>query len=247
MGGIKSRKRVIFNSDLSLSVVMQIQDTFKQKGLRRKMIERLRTRGIFDDSLLKAFDSIPRHVFLGDNAFDEHAYEEKAFHIGAGQTISNPYTVAFQTQLLEIRRGDKVLEIGTGCGYQTAILCQLGARVFSIERQRELFDKAKITLQQLNFAPRLFYGDGFKGQPAFAPYDKIIVTCGAPYVPEELVHQLKPGGIMVIPVGETEQDMIYITKNIDGNLVTKELGKFKFVPMLEEKQQNNDKLFFRKT
>ncbi|MBX7094960.1 MAG: protein-L-isoaspartate(D-aspartate) O-methyltransferase [Flavobacteriales bacterium] len=221
-------------------------DSFKQKGMRRKMIDRLRTRGIFDEPLLEAFDRIPRHIFLGDNAFDEHAYEEKAFHIGAGQTISNPFTVAFQTQLLEIKKGEKVLEIGTGCGYQTAILCQLGAKVFSIERQRELFDKAKITLNQLNFSPRLFYGDGFKGQPAFAPYDKIIVTCGAPFVPQDLVDQLKTGGIMVIPVGETEQDMIYIIKNADGSLETRDLGKFKFVPMLEEKQRSNEKLFFRK-
>lgn len=224
----------------------EIPDTFKQKGLRRQMIERLRSRGFFSDSLLEAFEKVPRHAFLGDNAFDEHAYEEKAFHIGAGQTISNPYTVAFQTHVLDVVKGEKILEIGTGCGYQTAILCQLGAKVFSIERQRELFEKARITLNQMNFSPRLFFGDGFKGQPAFAPYDKIIVTCGAPFIPQNLVNQLKTGGIMIIPVGENEQEMTWIMKNPDASLEIKELGKFKFVPMLEEKQRSNDKLFFRK-
>jgi len=221
-------------------------DTFKQKGLRRKMIEGLRAKGIFQDQVLEALDRVPRHVFLGDNAFDEHAYEEKAFHIGAGQTISNPFTVAFQTQLLAIKKGEKILEIGTGCGYQTAVLCQLGAKVFSIERQRELYEKARINLALFHFAPKLFFGDGFKGLPAYAPFDKIIVTCGAPFVPEELLNQLKPEGIMVIPVGETEQDMIFIRKKSDGSLETKDMGKFKFVPMLEEKQNQNDKIFFRK-
>lgn len=211
------------------------------------MISRLKERGIFSDQVLDAMEKIPRHVFLGDNAFDEHAYEEKAFHIGAGQTISNPYTVAFQTQLLEIRKNEKVLEIGTGCGYQTSVLCQLGAKVFSIERQKELYDKAKLNLAQLDFLPRLFYGDGFKGQPAFAPFDKIIVTCGAPFVPEDLVIQLKIGGKMVIPVGNDEQTMILITKNSDETIDTTELGKFKFVPMLEQKQVQNDKIFYRKS
>jgi len=225
---------------------MQIQDSFKQKGLRRMMIIRLKERGIFSNNVLEALQKVPRHVFLGDNAFDEHAYEEKAFHIGSGQTISNPYTVAYQTQLLEIKKNEKVLEIGTGCGYQTSILCQLGAKVFSIERQKELYDKAKITLAQLNFVPRLFYGDGFKGQPSFAPFDKIIVTCGAPFVPEELLNQLKNGGKMVIPVGNDEQTMILITKKDDGSIDTTELGKFRFVPMLGEKQVQNDKIFYRK-
>ncbi|MFZ5552455.1 MAG: protein-L-isoaspartate(D-aspartate) O-methyltransferase [Bacteroidota bacterium] len=223
-----------------------MQDSYKQKGLRRNMIARLKERGIFSEQVLDAMEKIPRHIFLGDNAFDEHAYEEKAFHIGAGQTISNPYTVAFQTQLLEIKKGDKVLEIGTGCGYQTSILCQLGARVFSVERQKELYDKARTTLAQLNFSPRLFFGDGFKGQPAFEPFDKIIVTCGAPFVPEELTRQLKKGGKMVIPVGNEEQTMILITKKTDETLDTTELGQFKFVPMLEEKQAQNEKIFFRK-
>ncbi len=226
---------------------MNFVDTYKQKGLRRKMIQALREHGVFEETLLDAFDKIPRHVFLGDNAFDEHAYEEKAFHIGAGQTISNPYTVAYQTHLLQLRKGDKVLEIGTGCGFQTAILCQLGAKVFSIERQKELFTKARATLSLFNFTPRLFYGDGFRGQPAFAPYDKIIVTCGAPYIPEELALQLKPGGRMVIPVGQDEQTMILVEKNATGTLESRELGKFRFVPMLEEKQVSNSQVFFRKT
>ena len=226
---------------------MKYTDSFKQKGLRRKMIERLGERGIFDRSVLNAFDEVPRHVFLGDNAFDEHAYEDKAFHIGSGQTISNPYTVAFQTQLLDIKKGEKILEIGTGCGFQTAILCQLGAKVFSIERQKELYEKAKLTLDLFNFKPRLFFGDGFKGQPHYAPFDKIIVTCGAPFVPEELCNQLKIGGTMVIPVGEEEQEMILINKKNDGNFERESLGKFKFVPMLEQRQVNAGKFLFRKT
>ena len=226
---------------------MKYTDTYKQKGLRRLMIERLRSRGIFEPALIDAFDKVPRHIFLGDNAFDQHAYEEKAFHIGAGQTISNPFTVAFQTHLLELKRGEKVLEIGTGCGFQTAILCQLGARVFSIERQRELYEKAKVHLSLLDFSPRLFFGDGFKGQPSFAPFDKIIITCGAPFIPEDLVTQLKPGGRMVIPVGADEQTMTLIRKENDGNLVSEELGKFKFVPMLENRERGEGKVFFKKT
>lgn len=226
---------------------MKYTDTFKQKGLRRKMIERLAERGLFEQNLLDAFDQVPRHIFLGDNAFDAHAYEEKAFHIGAGQTISNPFTVAFQTHLLEIRKGDKILEIGTGCGFQTAILCQLGAKVFTIERQKELYDAARINLQLLDFQPKFFFGDGFKGQPAYAPFDKIIVTCGAPFIPEDLCNQLKPGGKMVIPVGDQEQEMILITKNNDGSLTKEELGKFKFVPMLEQRQLEARKFLFRKT
>jgi protein-L-isoaspartate(D-aspartate) O-methyltransferase len=226
---------------------MKYTDTYKQKGLRRLMIERLRSRGIFEPGLIDAFEKVPRHVFLGDNAFDEHAYEEKAFHIGAGQTISNPFTVAYQTHLLELKRGEKVLEIGTGCGFQTAILCQIGAKVFSIERQRELFEKARQNLALLDFSPRLFFGDGFKGQPSYAPFDKIIITCGAPYVPDELLMQLKNGGRMVIPVGEEEQTMTLIIKKNDGIIDTEELGKFKFVPMLEDKERDTGKLFFKKT
>jgi protein-L-isoaspartate(D-aspartate) O-methyltransferase len=170
-----------------------------------------------------------------DLAFLEQAYSNKAFQIGAGQTISHPITVAFQTQLLEVKKGDKILEIGTGSGFQTCILCELGAKVFSIERQKELYLKAKKIIQDFNFSPRLSFGDGYKGLPTFAPFDKIIVTCGAPDVPQALIDQLKIGGKMVIPVGEgSEQTMKLITKIAENELLTEELGTFKFVPMLEQ-------------
>ena len=163
-----------------------MQDTFKHKGMRRQLIEELRFKGISDEKVLEAFDAIPRHFFL-DQVFEKQAYSNMPFQIGAGQTISHPYTVAFQTQLLEIKKGDKVLEVGTGSAFQTCILCQLGAKVFSIERQRELFIKANVTIKKFNFTPKLFFGDGYKGQENFAPYDKIIITCGAPFVPEDLL------------------------------------------------------------
>lgn len=211
-----------------------MQDTFKHKGMRKQLIEKLRqddrikNTGIFD-----AFDKIPRHFFL-DLVFVEQAYTNMAFQIGAGQTISHPITVAFQTQLLELKRGDKVLEIGTGSGFQTCILCQMGAKVFSIERQKELYLKAKKIIMDLNFNPRLSFGDGYKGMPAFAPFDKIIVTCGAPDIPQALRDQLKVGGIMVIPIGEGEEQMMKrITKISETEYVEDEFGTFKFVPMLE--------------
>jgi protein-L-isoaspartate(D-aspartate) O-methyltransferase len=165
------------------------------------------------------------------------AYADQAFQIGAGQTISQPYTVAFQTEHLQIKKGDKVLEIGTGSGYQTAVLLECGAKVFTIERQKLLSDKVKKFLPELGYSPNFFYGDGFKGLPAYAPFDKILVTCGAPFIPEMLLDQLKPGGIMMIPVGEGDvQEMTKISKSIDGQLDTKKLGQFRFVPMLGEKE-----------
>ncbi len=209
------------------------QDTFKHKGMRRQLIDELRLRGISDEKVLEAFDAIPRHFFL-DLAFVNQAYSNMAFQIGAGQTISHPYTVAFQTQLLELKKGDKVLEIGTGSAFQTCILCQMGVKVFSIERQRELFVKAKHIIHHFNFNPRLFFGDGYKGQPAYAPYDKVLITCGAPFVPEALLEQLKIGGVLVIPVGNLEkQEMLRITKRGEKDYFEERFGEFSFVPMLE--------------
>ena len=203
--------------------------------MRRQLMNELRTKGIKDERILEAFDTIPRHFFL-DLVFEQQAYSNQAFQIGAGQTISHPYTVAFQTGLLELEKGDKVLEIGTGSGFQTCILCELGAKVFSIERQRELFLKAKKIIHHFNFNPRLAYGDGYKGMPNFAPFDKVLITCGAPNVPEALIEQLRVGGIMVIPVGEGKnQVMLKITKLPDGGVNIEEFGTFSFVPMLENK------------
>lgn len=212
-----------------------MQDTFKHKGMRRQLINELREKGIENEQILDAFDAIPRHFFL-DLVFEQQAYSNQAFQIGAGQTISHPYTVAFQTHLLNLKKGEKVLEIGTGSGFQTCILCQLGVKVFSIERQRELFLKAKKIIEHFNFNPRLVYGDGYAGLPHLAPFDKILVTCGAPEVPSALIEQLKDGGIMVIPVGEgKDQIMLKITKLPNGEVDIQQYGTFSFVPMLENK------------
>lgn len=210
-----------------------MQDTYKHKGLRKQLISELRERGIRDEKVLEAFNEIPRHFFL-DLAFEKQAYTNIAFQIGAGQTISHPYTVAFQTQLLNLQKGEKVLEIGTGSGFQTCILCQMGAKVVSIERQRELFVKAKSIIHHFNFNPKLFYGDGYKGQPVYAPFDKILVTCGAPFVPEALLEQLKVGGVLVIPLGSgSVQEMKRITRVSEDAFHTEDFGDFSFVPMLE--------------
>lgn len=215
---------------------MNIKDNFKHKGKRSQMVFKLREMGITDEKVLAVMELIPRHAFL-DEAFLEYAYENKAFQIGEGQTISQPYTVAFQTQLLGINKNDKILEIGTGSGYQTAVLCGMGARVFSIERQKVLHDRAKRFLPMLNINPKLFYGDGYLGQPMFAPFDKIIVTAGAPYIPEPLKAQLKVGGIMVIPVGDQSgQKMYTLTKISESSFETKLHGDFHFVPLLEQKR-----------
>lgn len=213
----------------------KMQDTFKHKGMRKQLINELKEdERITNKAIFEAFDKIPRHFFL-DKAFVEQAYSNMAFQIGAGQTISHPLTVAFQTQLLEVQKGDKILEIGTGSGFQTCILCQLGARVFSIERQKELHLKAKKIIHDLNFVPRLSFGDGYKGLPTFAPFDKIIVTCGAPEIPPALFEQLKAGGIMVIPVGEgVNQVMKRVVKTSETTFDSEDFGAFKFVPMLEQ-------------
>lgn len=215
---------------------MTIKDNFKHKGKRSQMIAMLREMGIEDEKVLSAMELIPRHAFL-DEAFLEYAYENKAFQIGEGQTISQPFTVALQTSLLAINKNEKVLEIGTGSGYQTAVLCAMGARVYSIERQKVLYDRAKRFLPMLNINPKLFYGDGYLGQPMFAPFDKIIVTAGAPFIPEQLKTQLKVGGILVIPVGDSKgQKMYSILKISETAFETKLHGDFHFVPLLEKKR-----------
>jgi protein-L-isoaspartate(D-aspartate) O-methyltransferase len=209
-------------------------DTYKHKGMRKKLINELREKGIADENVLKAFDCVPRHFFL-DKTFEKQAYSNMAFRIGAGQTISHPFTVAYQTQLLEISINDKVLEVGTGSGFQTAILCELGAKVFSIERQKELYLKTKPLLVRIGYRATLKYGDGYAGWDSYGPFDKIIITCGAPMIPEELVRQLKPGGKMIIPVGEGEsQEMIFILKKEDGECDIFKKGVFSFVPMLKD-------------
>ncbi len=211
-------------------------DDFRHKGLRRKMTDYLeKKRGISDNFVLRAMLQVPRHFFL-DSSFLEFAYDDKPFPIGSGQTISSLYTVAFQTALIQLKPKEKVLEIGTGSGYQTAILSELGAQVYSIERHRELHKKAKSLLKKLNYRANLFYGDGYSGLPQEAPFDKILVTCGAVETPPLLVEQLKPGGIMVIPIGFKDQIMTQFFKNMDGNIEKKEYENFKFVPFLRNKE-----------
>lgn len=212
------------------------EDSYLHKGMRAQLVESLRKKGIKDEKVLAAINAVPRHFFL-DTAFERIAYEDRAFQILAKQTISHPYTVAFQTELLEIKKFDKVLEIGTGSAYQSCVLAELGAQVFSIERQRELYDFVNKFFYIKKYATiKRFYGDGYIGLPSYAPFDKIIVTAGAPYIPEKLIEQLKPGGIFVIPVGDDNgQKMLKITKEIDHKIVTEELGNFEFVPMLEGK------------
>jgi protein-L-isoaspartate(D-aspartate) O-methyltransferase len=210
-------------------------DSFKHQGLRKQLVEIIREKGITDTNVLEAIGKVPRHFFF-DSSFLKYAYEDKAFPIGSGQTISQPYTVAFQSQLLMITRGQKVLEVGTGSGYQACILAAMGAKVFSIERQRSLYDKAVNFLPEIGYRIKLFYGDGYKGLPSYAPFDKIIVTAGAPYIPDPLMDQLKPGGILVIPVGADDvQEMITITRISEHEYRKRQHGKFRFVPLLEDK------------
>jgi len=212
-----------------------MNDTYRHKGLRKQLVEVVKGKGIINREVLKAIEKIPRHYFM-DSSFLEFAYQDKPFPIGSGQTISQPYTVAFQTELLEVKAGEKVLEIGTGSGYQACVLLELGAKVFTIERQRKLYQKTKEFLPKIGYKPKMFYGDGYKGLPSFAPFDKIIITAGAPYVPQDLLDQLKPNGILVIPEGEGEiQIMKKITKIDQENYKTEECGTFKFVPLLGNK------------
>jgi protein-L-isoaspartate(D-aspartate) O-methyltransferase len=210
-------------------------DSYRHKGMRKQLVETVRKKGITDENILAAINSIPRHLFL-DSSFVEFAYEDKPFPIGSGQTISQPYTVAFQTEILDVSKGSKVLEIGSGSGYQACVLEEIGAKVFSIERQRKLFHKTKEFIGKLGYRIKFFYGDGFKGVPSFAPYDRILITAAAPEIPKELLQQLKPGGKLVIPLGEGEvQTMLRLTKLPNGEIVEEKFGAFRFVPMLKEK------------
>lgn len=214
------------------------EDTYRHKGLRRKLVETVRSKGITNENVLTALENIPRHFFL-DSAFDEVAYEDKAFPIEAHQTISQPYTVAYQTQLLEIKKNDKVLEIGTGSGYQAAVLAELGAKVFTIERQKKLFDANK-AFQWLKRYHNLktFYGDGYEGLPTFGPFDKVIITAAAPTVPLKLIQQMKTGGMMVIPFGSGDvQVMKRLIKEADGSVKEEVYDRFSFVPMLQGKNE----------
>ena len=211
----------------------RFEDTYRHKGLRKKLVDLLKEKGITDERVLDAILQLPRHFFL-DSAFDDKAYEDKAFPIAVGQTISQPYTVAYQSQLLEIKPFDKVLEIGTGSAYQACVLAEMGAQVFTIERQKALFDQNK-GFSYLKKYPNIkfFYGDGFEGLPTFAPFDKVIITAAAPFIPEKLIAQLKTGGYMVIPVGEGKvQRMLRLTKKSDGSYSEEVFDNFSFVPML---------------
>ncbi|WP_369049409.1 protein-L-isoaspartate(D-aspartate) O-methyltransferase [Tenacibaculum sp. UWU-22] len=212
-----------------------MRDTAKHQGLRNQLVTSLKEKGITDEKVLTAIKKIPRHLFL-DSSFEAHAYQDKAFPIAAAQTISQPYTVAFQSEVLTIKEGDKVLEIGTGSGYQTAVLLELKAIVYTIERQHELFKKTSLFLPKLGYKPKKFvFGDGYKGLPKDAPYDKIIVTAGAPYVPKPLLSQLKVGGKMLIPIGGDTQIMTLFVRKSSNEFEKHELGNFIFVPMLEKK------------
>jgi len=211
-------------------------DSYRHEGLRKLLVQIIRQKGISDQQVLAAIEKVPRHFFF-DSSFLEYAYEDKPFSIGAGQTISQPYTVAFQSELLQIKKNDKVLEIGTGSGYQACILAEMGAKVYTIERQKSLFDKTSKFLPLIGYHTiKTFFGDGYKGLPTFAPFDKVIVTAAAPFIPDALLEQLKPDGILVIPVGANDvQIMTTVTKHADNTFEKKEYGAFRFVPMLENK------------
>ncbi|MCG8411348.1 MAG: protein-L-isoaspartate(D-aspartate) O-methyltransferase [Bacteroidales bacterium] len=211
-------------------------DTYRHKGLRKKLVEQIFDKGISNSSVLDAIGRVPRHLFM-DSGFIEFAYRDKAFPIGAGQTISQPYTVAFQTELLDVKKHEKVLEIGTGSGYQCAILLELGAKVYTIERQRELYLKSRALLTKIGYKPYFYYGDGYAGLPKNAPFDKILITAGAPEIPQELLKQLKIGGRMVVPIGDSKgQVMIAIDRINENEFKKSEHGYFSFVPMLKGRQ-----------
>ncbi len=212
---------------------MGINDTARHQGMRKKLVEALKIKGIRNQEVLDAIGKVPRHLFM-ESTFIQFAYKDQAFPIGAGQTISQPYTVAFQTQLLQVEKGDKVLEVGTGSGYQAAVLLEMGARVFTIERQKELYNRVHKFLPEIGYNPACFFGDGYKGLPGFAPFDKIIVTAGAPEIPEGLISQLVIGGIMVIPVGNDQrQEMKLVTRVSENDFKTENHGDFIFVPLLK--------------
>jgi len=211
---------------------MEQFDSFRHKGMRKRLVSELAGKGIKDVNVLNAIGNIPRHLFL-ESSFVSFAYQDKAFPIAAGQTISQPYTVAFQSQLLELKLDDKVLEVGTGSGYQAAVLIEMGIKLFSIERQKELYQRSTKLLNRLGYQGRFYLGDGYEGLPTFAPFDKIIVTAGAPFVPEDLLLQLKIDGIMVIPLGDNEQIMTRIKRISQNDFEQEQLGACSFVPMLK--------------
>ena len=212
---------------------MEFQDTLRHQGLRKLLVEGIRIKGIKDEKVLAAIGKVPRHLFM-DSSFTQFAYKDQAFPIGAGQTISQPFTVAMQTYLLQVERHDKILEVGTGSGYQAAVLLEMGATVYTIERQRELYLKTQSTLPQIGYNPKFFYGDGYKGLPTYGPFDKIIITAGAPAIPEELLTQLKVGGRMVIPMGPREKQTMYVVvKTSETEYYKESHGTFVFVPMLK--------------
>lgn len=214
-----------------------VEDTYRHKGLRKKLVQLIHSRGITDDRVLDAILEVPRHFFL-DSAFDEKAYEDRAFPIGEGQTISQPYTVAYQSQLLEIRPFEKVLEIGTGSAYQAVVLAEMGAQLYTIERQKKLFDSNKtFTFLKKYSSIKFFYGDGYEGLPTYAPFDKVLITAAAPEIPQKLIDQLKPGGMMVIPLGAGDmQQMMRVTKLESGALKEEVFDHFSFVPMIKGKK-----------
>jgi len=213
-----------------------LNDSFKHKGLRKRLIQTIKSKGISNKSVLSAISKVPRHLFM-DSGFIDHAYQDKAFPISANQTISQPFTVAFQTELLKLKKGDKVLEVGTGSGYQAAVLCELGANVYTIERQGELYKKVVNFLPSINYYPKkIIYGDGYKGLEEESPFDSIIVTAGAPFVPKTLLNQLKIGGRLVIPVGENIQIMTLYSRVSEKKFSKEEFGEFQFVPLLKEKE-----------
>jgi protein-L-isoaspartate(D-aspartate) O-methyltransferase len=208
-------------------------DTFEAKGKRKKLVAELKQKGIVDEEVLRAIDTVPRHMFM-DPAFLIHAYVDKAFPISSGQTISQPYTVAVQTSLLKVKRRDKILEVGTGSGYQAAILAAMGAKVYTIERFRELFLKAQTTLTSLGYSADFFYGDGYEGKPQYGPFDGIVITAAAPAVPESLLQQLKNGGRLVVPIGSTDnQVMTVVERTGPDSFEYSQYGNFVFVPMLK--------------
>jgi len=230
------KRRNVKNSSIILQFMRVLSDSYRHKGLRKQLVELIRNKGINDERVLQAILEIPRHYFI-DSAFDQIAYEDRAFPIAEGQTISQPYTVAYQSQLLDVQSREKVLEVGTGSGYQACVLAFMGAQVYTIERQKQLYDQNKQFSFLRNYpAIRYFYGDGYQGLPTYAPFDKIIVTAAAPAIPDKLVDQLKPGGKMVIPVGEGKvQQMMRINKNASGQIHEEIFDDFSFVPMLQGK------------
>ena len=212
---------------------MDTRDSLRHQGMRKRLVEAIRIKGVRDERVLNAIQKVPRHLFM-DSSFIQFAYKDQAFPIGAGQTISQPFTVAFQSQLLDVQPSDKVLEVGTGSGYQAAVLVEMGAQVYTIERQRELYMKVQQLLPDLGYHPKFFFGDGYKGLPTYGPFDKVIITAGAPVIPEDLLTQLRVGGVLVAPIGPTEKQVMYKVTRISEEEYEKEKhGTFVFVPMLK--------------